>query len=286
MAINYEQLLARTFPEIRFTYGWRDCAIYALGLGIGSDPLSPQELRYVYERDMEALPTLAVTLGHPGFWVSEPATGIDFRKVVHGEQTLEIHRPLQPEATLIARNMIDEIIDKGEGRGALVRVRRDLVEESTGLLQSSQVMTMFCRANGGFGGPTSGKPTPSVTIPERAAELVVERTTPLQAALIYRLAGDYNPLHADPEVAKVAGFDRPIFHGLGTYGIAAFALLRACQKPAASLREISCRFTSPFFPGETLRTEVWLEGDAALFRCASVERGTIVLDRGRAVFDA
>lgn len=285
MAINYEQLLARPFPEIRHGYGWKDCAIYALGLGIGSDPLCPEELRYVFEQGLEALPTLAVTLGHPGFWIGEPSSGIDFRKVVHGEQSLVIHRPLQPEATLIARNMVDEIIDKGEGRGALLRVRRDLLEEATGLLQSSQIMTMFCRGDGGFGGPTSGKPVSTVTIPERVADLVIERTTPPQAALIYRLAGDYNPLHADPEVAKAAGFERPIFHGLGTYGIAAYALMRGCEKPAAALRQIDCRFTSPFFPGETLRTEIWIEDDAALFRCASAERRTIVLDRGRAVFD-
>jgi acyl dehydratase len=284
VAIVYEQLMARTFPETRTAYTWRDCAIYALGLGIGSDPLSPEELRHVYEKDLEALPTQAVTLGHPGFWISEPSSGIDFRKVVHGEQALVIHRPLQPQANLVVRNSIDEVIDKGAGRGALLRMRRDLFEEDTGALQSSQVMTMFCRGDGGFGGPPTGKPVDNVTLPERAADLTVDRSTPPQAALIYRLAGDYNPLHADPEVARAAGFERPIYHGLGTFGLAGYALLRGCGKRAADLRQLGCRFTAPFFPGETLRTEIWQEGDAALFRCTSAERGTLVLDRGRAVF--
>ena len=284
MAIDYDSLINRVFPENRSHAGWKDCAIYALGLGIGGDPLATEELRHVYEQGMAALPTMAVTLGHPGFWISDPAAGIDFRKAVHGEQSLVIHKPLKVEATLVARNSIDEIIDKGEGRGALLRVRRDLFEETTGELQSSQVMTMFCRADGGFGGPTSGKPLRVVTIPEREADLVIERKTPPQAALIYRLAGDYNPLHADPQVARAAGFERPIYHGLGTFGLAAYALMRGCEQPAAALREVGCRFTAPFFPGETLSTEIWREDDAVLFRCISAERRVVVLDRGRAVF--
>jgi acyl dehydratase len=284
MTIDYEALKAWPFSEIRSQYGWKDCAIYALGLGIGSDPLSAEELRHVFEKDLVALPTMAVTLGHPGFWVSNPAAGIDFRKVLHGEQSLTVYKPLQPEAVLIARNMVDEVIDKGEGRGALLRVRRDLREEATGELQSTQTMTIFCRGDGGFGGPATGKPVATVTLPERQADLVVERTTPPQAALMYRLAGDYNPLHADPEVAKAAGFDRPIYHGLGTFGLAGFALMQGCGQPAAALRELGCRFTSPFFPGETLRTEIWQEGGTVLFRCTAAERGIVVLDRGRAVF--
>lgn len=284
MAIDYARLMARQFPEIQSHYGWRECALYALGLGVGSDPLSPDELRHVYEKDLEALPTMAVTLGHPGFWISAPDTGIDFRKVVHGEQTLTVHQPLLPGAKLKGINSIDEIIDKGEGRGALLRVRRDLVCEETGILQSSQIMTMFCRGDGGFGGPSSGKPVLAVTIPDRPSDIVVDRPTPPQAALIYRLTSDLNPLHADPETARAAGFDRPILHGLGTFGVAGFALMLGCGQRASALHELTCRFTAPFFPGETLRTEIWQEGDEALFRCSAVDRGVLVLDRGRAVF--
>lgn len=287
MAINYDQLMARTFPELVRSYTWKDSALYALGLGIGSNPLAEEELRFVYEEDMRAVPTMAVVLGHPGFWVSEPGSGIDYTKVVHGEQSLTIHRPLPAEATLVARNSIDEIIDKGEGRGAILRVRRDIYDQATGDLQSTQLMSMFCRADGGFGGPSQGKPAPVVEIPERAPDLVVSRTTLPQMALIYRLSADLNPLHADPAFARAAGFDRPILHGLGTFGVAGFALLLACGDARPErLREMSCRFTAPVFPGETLRTEIWRDGDAVVFRCTVAERGKTVLDRGRAVFSA
>ncbi|HEY6870269.1 MAG TPA: MaoC/PaaZ C-terminal domain-containing protein [Novosphingobium sp.] len=287
MAIAYDRLMARAFPEIVHRYDWRDSVLYALGLGLGADPLAAGELRFVYEKNLQAMPTMAVVLGHPGFWISEPDAGLDFRKIVHGEQSLVIHAPLAPAATLVARNSVDEIIDKGEGRGALLRVRRDLFDQATGALQSTQVMSMFCRGDGGFGGPTSGRPQAEVTIPERRPDFTVVRPTLPQAALIYRLSGDYNPLHADPEVARAAGFERPIFHGLGTYGIACHALLTACADgEAGTLRELGCRFTAPFLPGESLRTEIWQDGGAWAFRCTAVERDKVVLDRGRAVFAA
>lgn len=285
MAIVYDQLMARSIPEIACNYSWRDSILYALGLGIGNDPTARDELRFVYEKGLQALPTMAVVLGHPGFWISEPDTGIDFRKVVQGEQSLVIHSPLPSTSKLIASNRVDEIIDKGEGRGALLRVRRDLHDQATGALQSTQIMSMFCRGDGGFGGPSSGKALPSVEIPDRSPDKTVTRTTLPQSALIYRLSGDLNPLHADPEVALAAGFDRPIFHGLGTFGVAGYALIAAyAGGDASTLREMSCRFTAPVFPGETLRTEMWDKDGAVIFRCTAIERDKVVLDRGRAAF--
>jgi acyl dehydratase len=281
LAINYDQLMARPFADIKRSYGWRDSVLYALGLGVGTDPVSEDELRYVYEKDLLALPTMAVTLGHPGFWISAPDTGIDFRKVVHGEQSLVVHAPLAAEGVLIARNKVEEIIDKGEGRGAILRVRRDLIFEATGALQSTQIMSMFCRGDGGFGGPGVAV-APPVAIPEGAPEQSITRLIPPQSALIYRLSGDLNPLHADPAVARAAGFERPILHGLATFGVAGFALLAA--RPGKSLREISCRFTAAVFPGESLRTDIWDEGGTTLFRCTVLERNQVVLNNGRAVF--
>jgi acyl dehydratase len=285
MAIDYARLMERQFPEQTHRYSWRDSVLYALGLGLGSNPMDPEELRFVYERDLQALPTMAVVLGHPGFWISEPDSGIDFRKVVQGEQSLVIHTPLPAEGTLVARNSVDEIIDKGEGRGALLRVRRDLIDQETGALQSTQVMSMFCRGDGGFGGPATGKPQPDAAIPDRSPDLVLTRPIPPQAALIYRLLADLNPLHADPEVAKAAGFPRPILHGLATFGVAGFALLAGLGGgDAGALQELSCRFSAPVFPGETLRTDIWSDGGQTAFRCTAVERDKVVLDRGRAVF--
>lgn len=285
MAIDYDRLMARSFPEIVRSYDWRDSALYALGLGIGADPLDPAELSYVYEGQMQALPTMAVVLGLPEPWLSEPDSGIDFSKVVHGEQSLTIHAPLAPEGTIVARNSIDELVDKGSGRGAILRMRREIFDQASGALQSTQLMSVFCRADGGFGGPASSKPSPIVEIPGRAPDRWALRPTMSQTALIYRLSGDYNPLHADPAVARAAGFDRPIFHGLGTMGIACFMLLAACAGgKAANLRHLSCRFTAPFFPGETLRTEIWEVSQGFAFRCIAAEREVIVLDRGRAIF--
>ena len=284
MAIDYTRLMAREFAEKMHSYSWRESVLYALGLGLGSDPTDPRELQFVYEKGLQALPTMAVVLGHPGFWISEPDTGIDFRKVVQGEQSLTIYTPLPAEGTLIARNSVDEIIDKGEGRGALLRVRRDLIDQATGVLQSTQVMSMFCRGDGGFGGPASGKPQPEAAIPDRSPDISVIRTIPPQAALIYRLSADLNPLHADPKVAEAAGFPRPILHGLATFGVAGFALLAGADRQAAAVKELSCRFSSPVFPGETLRTDMWHTGSETVFRCTVIERDKVVLDRGRAVF--
>ena len=284
MAIDYDRLMARQFSDIHHSYNWRDSVIYALGLGIGSDPLADNELRYVYEQGLQALPTMPVVIGHPGFWVSEPDTGINFRKVVHGEQSLTVHAPMPAEGVMIARNSIDEIVDKGEGRGMILRVRRDLFEKTTGTLQSTQVMSMFCRDDGGFGG-SPARPAPKVEIPERSPDRSLSRTTLPQAALIYRLSADLNPLHADPETARYAGFDRPILHGLATYGVAGYALLLACADGQAdALRSLSCRFSAPVFPGETIRTDMWDEGGAVLFRCTAQERDKIVLDLGVARF--
>jgi len=286
MAIDYAKLMARRFADQTHCYTWRDTILYALGVGLGSNPVDPRELRFVYEKGLQALPTMAVVLGHPGFWVSDPDTGISFRNVVHGEQSLTIHAPLPAEGTLVARNSVDEVIDKGEGRGAILRVRRDLIDQATGALQSTQVMSMFCRADGGFGGPPTGKPQPEVTIPDRLPDMSINRTTLPQAALIYRLSADLNPLHADPAAAETAGFARPILHGLATFGIAGHALLAASgDGDAGALRELNCRFSAPVFPGETLRTDMWIEPTGTLFRCTVLERDKVVLDRGRAVFN-
>lgn len=284
MAIDYSSLMARPLPERTHRYTWRDSVLYSLGLGLGSNPTDADELQFVYENGLKTLPTMPVILGHPGFWISESDTGIDYRKVVHGEQSLVIHAPLPVEGSFIARNTVDEIIDKGEGRGAILRVRRDLFDEATGVLQSTQVMSMFCRGDGGFGGPSAGKSQPEVAIPDTAPDVSITRAIPAQAALIYRLSADLNPLHADPAVAEAAGFPRPILHGLATFGVAGFAVLAgAAGADPAALREIGCRFSAPVFPGETIRTDMWIDDAIVAFRCTAIERDKVVLDRGRAV---
>jgi acyl dehydratase len=226
---------------------------------------------------------MAVVLAYTGFWARNPETGIDWKRVLHGEQEIVIHKPLPASATVVGRTVIDEIVDKGAGKGALLYSHRDIRDKESGELLASLASTSFLRGDGGFGGP-SGPTRPVHALPERAPDTVLDLATLPQAALIYRLSGDYNPLHADPEVAKAAGFPRPILHGLCTFGVAGHALLRAlCGYDPARLRRMAVRFSAPVFPGETVRTEIWREGEGRFgFRCRVVERDIVVLNNGLA----
>jgi acyl dehydratase len=283
MAIDYHKLKNWSFPEVEHHYRAKDTILYALGLGFGADPMDRDQLRFVYEDGLKALPTLATVLAYPGQWSKNPETGIDWKQVVHGEQRVVLHQPLPALGTVIGRTAIDDIIDKGPGRGALVYSRRDLYDKETGALLASLGGTSFLRGNGGFGGP-AGPTRPVHPLPEREPDLVCDLPTLPQAALIYRLSGDYNPLHADPEIAKAAGFPRPILHGLCTFGIAGHALLRLfCGYDPARLRGIEGRFSAPVFPGDTVRTEIWREGAGrAGFRCRVMARDAVVINNGLA----
>ena len=281
MPINYEHLLALRIPEVRQAYTEKDAILYALGIGLGRDPLDEDELPFVYEKSLKVLPTFAAVLGWPGFWVRDLATGIDWVKVVAGEQGLVLHRPLTRRGTVIGRTRVTEIIDKGAGKGALVYSERALIDAETGEQIVAVTQTTFCRGDGGFGGPARTAP-PVHVVPQRAPDIVCERPTRPEAALIYRLSGDPNPLHADPAVARAAGFARPILHGLATFGIACHGILKSlCDSDVTWLKAISGRFSAPVFPGETIRTEMWRDGAVVSFRARVVERDVMALDNGR-----
>ncbi len=281
MTIDYEKLMNWRFPEIRQTLAKKDCILYALGVGLGGDPLDAAELRFLLEDRLAALPTMAVVLAYPGFWVKDPATGIDWVRVVHGEQAITLHNRLPVEAELIGTARVTGIVDKGAGKGAVLYSERRISDAVTGELYATLGMSTFCRGDGGFGGP-SGPGSPTHRIPERAPDVVCDLPTLPQQALLYRLNGDYTPLHADPAVARAAGFDRPILHGLCTLGIAGHALLRSCcNYDPARMRSLALRFSAPVFPGETIRTEMWREGSIVSFRARTVERDVVVLNNGR-----
>ncbi|MGE0715625.1 MAG: MaoC/PaaZ C-terminal domain-containing protein [Alphaproteobacteria bacterium] len=283
MAIDYDRLMARKFPERRHTYTRKDSILYALGIGLGADPMDAGELRYVYEDGLAAFPTMAVVLGYPGFWMKEPDSGIDWVRVVHGEQGLTLHAAVPAEGTVIGRTRITHVIDKGKDRGALVITERTVTDAANDTLIASIVHTTFCRSEGGFGGPAVASPSPH-RLPETAPETHCDIATLPQAALIYRLSGDDNPLHADPAVAKQAGFPRPILHGLATYGVAAHAVMKTfCAMDPARLKGFDVRFSAPVYPGETVRTEMWRSGDVVSFRARVLERDVVVLNNGKAV---
>lgn len=284
MPIDYERLKARAFADVEQVYTARDTILYALGIGVGADPLDKAQVRFTFEEadGFAPLPTMPVVMASPGFWVREPGSGVTWQQVLHGEQRLTLHNPMPPSGVLVGRTRIDEIIDKGPGKGAVIYLVRDVNDKETSLPIATSVSTVFARADGGFGGP-SGPSLPVHKLPERAPDLVNEVATLPQAALIYRLSGDSNPLHASPQVAQGAGFRAPILHGLCSYGIAGWSILRSCcDADPARLKQFDLRFSSPVFPGETLRTEIWRDRDEVLFRTIVAERGAVVLNNGYA----
>jgi acyl dehydratase len=285
MGLNYERIMAYRPADIAVSYGARDCILYALGIGIGMDPLDPGELKFVYERSgLEAFPTMAVVLGWPGR-MTDPAFGIDERLVVAGDLKVVLHRPLAPEGRLVSRPRVREVIDKGPGNAAIVLNTRDLVSPD-GTSVATVDSSTFARKHGGFGGKVTETPAPHA-MPQTAPEKICDLPTPPNLALIYRLTGDENPLHADPQRAKVAGFDRPILHGAASFGIAAHAILRSVTdyRPER-LASIEARFSKPVFPGETIRTEIWPQGERVSFQCRVVGRNDIVLSNGLATLRA
>ncbi|WP_428248723.1 MaoC/PaaZ C-terminal domain-containing protein [Ferrovibrio sp.] len=290
MAIDYQKLKNWHFADIEHTYTSRDTILYALGLGCGADPLDLEELRFVYEEGdgLLALPSMAVVLGYPGFWLKDPNTGVDWRMVLHGEQGMILHKPLPSAGTVVGKSRVTEIVDKGPGKGALLFSERDVIDKASGDLLCTLTSTTFIRGEGGFGGPPglNGGPVPAPhPIPERVPDQTLDIPTLPRAALIYRLSGDYNPLHADPRVAQGAGFPKPILHGLCSYGVATRALLRACcGNDPARLKTMQLRFTAPVYPGETIRTEIWREAEGVSFRARVVERDLVVLNNGKASF--
>ncbi|MFD0668326.1 MaoC/PaaZ C-terminal domain-containing protein [Ramlibacter sp. MAHUQ-53] len=287
--IDAQAVRAWEFPPLRQAYTEKDAILYALALGYGSDPLDAGQLRYVYESGLRVVPTFANVLCHPGFWVSDPRTGIDARQVVHGEQHVRFHRPLPPKGAVRSRTRVVDLVDKGAGKGALLVFVRELFDEASGELVATIEQHSLCRGDGGFAGDAPAAPAgvrPAVTMPERAPDHIVEIPTLPQAALVYRLSADPNPLHADPHAARAAGFERPILHGLATFGVVCRAVLQACAgDDPTRLASLGGRFTAPVFPGETLRTEIWRDaGDPASLRlrCVVAGREAVAFSAGSA----
>jgi acyl dehydratase len=283
MPINPEILLNWKFPELEHSYTERDTMLYALGLGCGADPLDQGQLQFVYEDGLRALPSMAVVLGYPGFWISDPGTGVDWKKVLHGEQEITIFKPLPAAGTVIGRTRVTGVFDKGKDKGAVLVSERDVIDKASGDLLCRLTSTTMMRGDGGFGGPSGPLPAPH-PLPDRAPDQTASIATLPQAALIYRLSGDYNPLHADPAVARSGGFDRPILHGLCTFGVVCRALLDVvCGNDPAKLRKMQVRFSAPVYPGETIVTELWKEsGGVVSFRARVAQRDLVVINNGRA----
>lgn len=283
--MNLEKLLSFPIPSLEATLTARDAMLYALGVGIGDRPEHPDDLQYLYERaePFRVMPSLVNVICHPGGWIMAPELDVQWVKLLHGEQRFEMFKPLLVDTRYVATNQVLGVIDKGVGKGANVYLRKQLREVVSGDLVSNIDSTYVLRGDGGCGSTMKDAPVPHV-LPERAPDQSIELPVLERAALIYRLLGDYNPIHADPVMARKAGFERPILHGLCSLGVATRAVVRgACDEDPTRLKSLALRFSAPVYPGETLVTDLWRDGNEVSFRTRVAERNLVVLNNGLAV---
>lgn len=279
MALNYEKLMALKRTGDRFSYTDRETMLYAIGIGMSRDPYDENELAYTFERSkLKTVPTLATVLTRVPLLKD---CGYDYTKVVHGEQRLTLHRTLEPEGEVIADSRVVSAFDKGPGKGAIINTEVAVRSAADNKPLYTMVSTTFARGDGGFGGP-NGSGLEAHKIPDRKPDHTEATETRTDQALLYRLCGDRNPLHADPELAKRVGFPVPILHGLCTYGNACRAILKAVAKyDHTRITGFDVRFSSPVYPGETILTDMWIDGKTVSFRCRLKEREVTVINNGK-----
>lgn len=280
MPIDYEKAIKLRAEGQEFSYGDRETMLYALGIGLGADPMNTQELPFVYENGLRVVPTMATVIAWGAGRTGE--IGINYMMVVHGEQKLVVHKALPDRATITADWAVTHILDKGAGKGAVIYSDTVIRDKKTGDKLVTLTGSTFARADGGFGGPSSGGPA-AHEVPTRAPDAEIALATTPNQALIYRLSGDRNPLHSDPALAKAAGFERPILHGLCTYGVTCRAVLQTyADYDPTKIVGHDVRFSSPVFPGETIVTRMWKDGNVVSFEASVKERpGVTVIKNGK-----
>ena len=286
MPINPEAVGVKSDPT-RHSWDSKDAILYALGVGAGAvDPLD--ELAFTTENtsnvDQQVLPTIAVVLGVGGTSTFGAIGTFNPAMLVHGEQAITLHGPIPVKGEVETVGQITGIYDKG--KGAVVELTTTSVDTASGDVLFTNVTSAFIRGEGGFGGDR-GPSGPKNLAPEREPDHTVTYATRADQALLYRLSGDRNPLHSDPAFAAFGGFDRPILHGLCSYGFTGRALLHAlCGSDPARFTSMEARFSSPVLPGETLTVRMWETADGeAVFQTAGGD-GRIVIDAGRVTFTA
>jgi len=282
--IDIDRLMQFSPPSARQVLNPRDIAFYALSIGMGHDPCDARQLPFVDPlRGPVVMPAMVLVMAHPGFYLADPESGVDPKAVLHVEQEFALIAPLPAAGEVVSRTRITGVVDKGAGGPALILSDTEL-RDAAGNPFARLNRTTFVRGGGGFGGTVGvAISDPVWPIPEGQPDHVVDLATSPEQALFYRLNGDLNPLHSDPDLARQVGFERPILHGLCTMGVLCHALLRALgDYSAESMRGVSLRFSKPAYPGETIRTEIWSDGS---FRARVVERDVVVVDRGFARLD-
>jgi acyl dehydratase len=280
MALDYDTLMSKVQTDLPFSYTDADSMLYALSVGMARDPVDTRELPYVYEQgaSLKTVPTLATVLVPEMFPVG---LGWDYTQILHSEQRLRLYRPLPPAADLLINKRVVDAFDRGPKLGALILLEAEGRLASDDTVIFNMGCTIVARGDGGFGGPR-GKGIPPHRAPHREPDLSCDITTRPDQALLYRLTGDRNPLHADPQRARAVGFERPILHGLCTFGIACKSVLQTiCDYDYTLIEEFDARFSAPVLPGDTITTDMWQDGNIISFSCSVKDRDVIVLRNGK-----
>ncbi|MBV9509014.1 MAG: MaoC family dehydratase N-terminal domain-containing protein [Caulobacteraceae bacterium] len=280
MPIAYPEILSLKNEGERFSWNAKDTLLYALGVGMGRDPLDENELPFVYEAHLKPVPTLGTVVA----WGANAGDlGINYLMMVDGERKIVFHKPMAVEGEIVADTRVIGAWDKGPGKGAVITSETEMRDAASGERLITLTASRFARGDGGFGGPTEGQPE-AHKIPTRAPDRTVDLPTRPDQALLYRLCGDRNPLHADPQVARAAGFERPILHGMCIYGLTCRAVLQTfAGYDPARFKSHEARFSSPVYPGETISVDLWEDGNVISFEARAKERGVTVIKNGKTV---
>lgn len=276
MPIDPSRALGATLPSVGAQWDKDRIILYHLGVGAGVPPTEANELAYTYEKGLKVLPSWGVVPAFASLGGLGKVDGMEFNPalLLHGEQDLEIlKQPIPTEASVTTDAKVAEIYDKG--KAALVILETTTKDDSGEALFRNR-FSLFIRGEGGFGGESG--PAAGNQAPDREPDVTVESPTLPQQALLYRLSGDKNPLHADPEFAKQGGFDQPILHGLCSFGVVCKAAVDSVlEGDTSKVRRYQARFAGVVFPGETIVTSVWKDGDRLLVDAKTKERGTPVI---------
>ena len=278
MALNLKAIGQQIGPLTK-NYNWKDVVLYALGVGAGFS-----DIEFCYEKNLKVIPSFSIAAVFDIFSHIAVASNFNLAGILHGEQELIFHHPIPVEGTLKTQGKIINYFDKGKDKGALV-VFESETYHSNGKKLFTSIITIFARLDGGFGGTNA--PQKRVEFPNRGPDFAVNASPSVDQPLLYRLSGDTFELHVDPDFARIAGFERPIMHGLCTHGYACRALIQSLVPgQPEKVRRMDCRFTKPLYPGTPIRTLIWKTAQGnALWRTLNIETGDTVIDNGIIEYD-
>ncbi|MGD9330725.1 MAG: SDR family NAD(P)-dependent oxidoreductase, partial [Desulfobacterales bacterium] len=273
MALNPEAI-GKPLGPITKDYTWKDAVLYALGVGAGFE-----DLDYCYEKNLKVLPSFSMAAVFDFFPLFAAEANVNLAGILHGEQRLTFHAPVPPDGTLTTTGKLTHYYDKGHDKGALV-IGESVSRNASGQKLFTSTMTLFSRLDGGFGGEKA--PQQALEMPDREPDFTIDDAPAPNQPLLYRLSGDLFHLHVDQAFAEMAGFEKPIMHGLCTHGFACRALVRSLVPGAPEkVRSMDCRFSRPLYPGDPIRTLIWHDGPGrALWRVVNTKTGDTVIDYG------